>query len=100
MNKFLFTTDKLPDNKTIKEIFSIVQYTGAVEVSNKGIIRGYLEKNRNEYQEVMDAFINSAPTEANAIIGVQVSTTSQSFKNGTFLYLTYTGTPAIIGDHE
>lgn len=74
----------------------MIQITGTVEVSNKGMIRELFERKRNEYQEVIDAFVDTAPTEANAILGVQISTSSQSFNNGTFLYVTYIGTPAII----
>jgi hypothetical protein len=38
---------------------------------------------------------NQAPEGANAIIGIQISTSSQQFTNGTFLYLTAVGTPII-----
>ena len=55
-----------------------------------------MERNRNEYQEVIDSFVESAPPEANAILGVQISTSTQHFSNGTFMYITYIGTPAII----
>lgn len=96
MEKTLFTTDNLPEGIVVKEVFGMIQITGTVEVSNKGMIRGLFERKRNEYQEVIDAFVDTAPTEANAILGVQISTSSQSFNNGTFLYVTYIGTPAII----
>ena len=85
----LFTTDKLPNDTKIDSLFTMTQYTGMVEVSNKGIRRERLEKDRNEYQEVLDCFMNTAPTEANAIINVRVSTTTQEYTNGTFMYLTY-----------
>lgn len=96
MTKLLLTTDNLPEGITVKEIFGLIQVTGTVEVSNKGVIRGLLERKRNEYQEVIDAFIRSAPSEANAVIGVQISTTVQNYSNGTFLYVTYIGTPAVL----
>lgn len=54
---------------------------------------------KNEYQEVIDSFADSAPDEANAILGVQIATSSQQFSNGTFLYVTYIGTPAIIEEN-
>lgn len=96
MTKLLLTTEHLPEGIVVKEIFGMIQITGTVEVSNKGVIRGLLERNKNEYQEVIDAFIRSAPSEANAIIGVQISTSVQNFSNGTFLYVTYIGTPAVL----
>ncbi|TMP72553.1 hypothetical protein [Pseudoalteromonas sp. S1608] len=99
MSKTMFTTDNLPEGFIVKETFGIIQYTGTVEVSHKGLLRGMLERNKNEYQDVIDAFVNSAPRESNAILGVQISTSSQQFSNGTFLYVTYIGTPAIIEEN-
>ncbi|MDO6525424.1 hypothetical protein Q4519_06975 [Motilimonas sp. 1_MG-2023] len=96
MEKTLFTTENLPENCVVKETFRMIQVTGTVEVSSKNIIRGILERKKNEYQEVIDSFIACAPSETNAILGVQISTTAQQFSNGTFLYITYIGTPAII----
>ena len=64
-----------------------------IRVSAKGLIRGILERNRNEYQEAIDALTSRAPREANAIIGLQVSTSTQQFSDGTFLYLCLCGTP-------
>jgi len=96
MSKTLFTTENLPEGCIVKETFGMIQVTGTVEVSNKGIIRGMLQRNKNEYQEVINSFVDTAPHEANAILGVQIATSSQQFSNGTFLYVTYIGTPAII----
>lgn len=96
MSVTLFTTENLPEGCIVRETFGMIQVTGTVEVSNKGIIRGMLQRNKNEYQEVIDSFVESAPDEANAILGVQIATSSQQFSNGTFLYVTYIGTPAII----
>ena len=96
MGKILLTSDNLPEGMSVKQVFGLTQVTGTVEVSKKGMIRGLLEKDKNEFQEVIDSFIKSAPAEANAIIGVQISTSSQQFTNGTFLYVTYIGTPAVI----
>lgn len=98
MEKTLFTTENLPEGLVVKEVFGMIQITGTVEVSNKSLIRGIFERKRNEYQEVIDAFVETAPKEANAILGVQISTSAQNFNNGTFLYVTYIGTPAIIED--
>ena len=89
MEKTLFTTDNLPEGIVVKEVFGMIQVTGSVEVSKKSMIRGLLDRKKNEYQDVIDAFVDSAPTETNAILGVQISTSSQSFSNGIFLYVTY-----------
>nr|SHO06821.1 Putative uncharacterized protein [Moritella viscosa] len=56
-------------------------------------MRGLFEKNKNEYQEAMDLLARSAPSDANAIIGIKATSSTQQFSNGTFLYLTYIGTP-------
>ncbi len=95
-NKLLFTTERIPDGFVVKKMFGLVQITGTVEVSKKGGTRGVLERDKNEYQDILNNFKASAPGEANAILGVQVSTAAQSFNNGTFLFVTYIGTPAII----
>jgi uncharacterized protein YbjQ (UPF0145 family) len=89
----LLTTQTLPEGLIVKEAFSLVLINQAIEVSSKGFIRGLLEKKRNEYQEALDYLASQAPKEANAIIGIQVSTSTQQFSNGTFLYLTAVGTP-------
>lgn len=90
----LLTTETLPQGLVVTEMYSMVQITKAIEVSNKGLLRGLLDRNRNEYQEAMDALAQSAPPEANAIIGIKATSAVQHFSNGTFLYLTYIGTPA------
>lgn len=100
MEKILYTTENLPEGTVVQQVFGMIQFTGAVEVSKKGMLRGFLERKRNEYQEVVDAFVSAAPEEANAILGVQVSTSTQQFSNGTFMYITYTGTPAILKGHS
>lgn len=96
----LLNTDKLPSDTKIDTLFNMIQFTGMVEVSSKSIIRNIFEEKKNEYQEALNNFQSLAPKEANAIINIQLSTTAQDFNNGTFLYLTYTGTPAIISDVE
>jgi uncharacterized protein YbjQ (UPF0145 family) len=93
----LLTTSSLPEGFVIKEAFTMVLINKAIEVSNKGIIRSLLEKNQNEYQEALDFLASQAPKEANAIIGIQISTSTHQFSNGTFLYLTAVGTPVIYG---
>jgi regulator of nucleoside diphosphate kinase len=96
MNKLLLTSDKLPEGMAIAEVFSMVQFTGTVEISDRGIVVGLFERKRTEYQDIIEQFSASAPAEANAITGVQVSTATQAFKDVTYLYITYVGTPVIL----
>ena len=92
----LLSIEKLPDRYSIIEIYPMIQFTRPVQISDKGLIRGVLERKRNEYQEALDGFAELAPEEANAIIGVKVSSSAQQFRNAAFLYLTYIGTPVKI----
>ncbi len=89
----LLTTRALPEGYVIKEVFSMLLMNKTIEISNKGIVRGLLERDRNEYNEALELLESQAPEGANAIIGIQISTTTQQFSDGTFLYLTLVGTP-------
>lgn len=94
----LLTVPSLPEGCTVTQAFSMILANKTIEISNKGLIRGALERNRNEYEEAIEFFKGLAPSEANAIIGVQISSSTQQFSNGTFLYLTMVGTPVIYAD--
>jgi regulator of nucleoside diphosphate kinase len=96
MSKLLLTTDKLPAGMAVAEVFNMVQFTGTVEISERGVVVGLFERKRTEYQDIIDAFSASAPNEANAIIGVQMSTSTQAFSDTTYLYITYVGTPVVL----
>lgn len=89
----LQTTETLPQGFIISESYSMIFLNTQIEISNKGLLRGIFEGQRNEYQEAMDNFAILAPREANAIIGIKVSSAIQQFQNGTFQYLTFIGTP-------
>jgi hypothetical protein len=88
----VLTTDTLPPSLKLVECFGFVSFTATVEISQKGLIRGALERGRNEQQEAFDAFVQSAPREANVLYGVRVSTAAAQFQNGSFLYMTFIGT--------
>jgi len=92
----LLTTPTLPEGLVVKQVFSMVFITKPIEISNKGLVRGFLERDRNEYNEALELLEAQAPKGANAIIGIQISTAAQQFSNGTFLYMTITGTPALV----
>jgi regulator of nucleoside diphosphate kinase len=96
MSKLLLSTDKLPEGMAVSEVFSMIQFTGTVEISERGVVVGLFERKRAEYQDIVDAFSASAPNEANAILGVQMSSSTQAFGDVTYLYLTYIGTPAVL----
>lgn len=96
----LLSTETLPTNCEIKEMYSMVQITRSIEVSSKSLLRGLLEKDRNEYQEAIDQLAECAPSDANAIIGIKVTSSTQQFSNGTFMYLTYIGTPITYQENE
>jgi len=99
MQKLLLSNGcPIPENMEIKTVYPMIQFTGQIEISEKGPLKKIMEKNRNEYEEIINSFITAAPFEANAIIGVQVSTTSQAFGDGVFLFMTYIGNPAIVGE--
>lgn len=100
MADILTTTDRFPTGMEIKAVYGMIQVTGSIEISKKGVIRQLKDRKRDYYQELLDQFAAAAHEEANAIIGVQLSTAVAAFNNGTFLMMTYTGTPALIGEVE
>jgi len=90
------TTETLQENFKIKVMFSMIEITYKIQISQKGLIKSLIEGNRNEHQEAFDRLVASAPREANAIIGVKHSTTTHQFSEGSFLFITYIGTPVIL----
>lgn len=98
MSKLLLTSEHLPAGKAIAEVYSMVQFTGTVEISERGVVVGLFERKRTEYEDIIAHFSASAPSEANAILGVQVSTATQAFGELTYLYITYIGTPVLLVD--
>lgn len=96
MSKLVLSTNKLPEGMSVAEIFNMVQYTGTVEISDRGVVVGLYERKPADYQDILDAFCASAPAEANAIIDVQVSTCTHSFNDVSYLYITYIGTPVVL----
>lgn len=89
----LLTTQNLPVGYVIEEAYSLVLANKTIQISDKGLIQNLFGKPRNEYNEALDFLASLAPEGANAIIGIQISTATQHFENGTFLYLTMIGTP-------
>jgi hypothetical protein len=88
----VLTTETLPTNCRLLEAYGVLIYNAQIELSKKGIIRSMLERNRNEWEEALQELCRSAHAGANVIYGLQVSTAVGQFSNGTFLYVTMTGT--------
>lgn len=94
------TTETLPENLKITTMFSMIEITHKIQISQKGLIKGFLERKRDEHQEAYERLIESAPSEANAIIGVTQSTATHTFPEGTFLFITYIGTPVVLEEKK
>ncbi|MHB8292379.1 MAG: hypothetical protein ACYDB5_10710 [bacterium] len=92
-NIIMVTTDKIPMPHIIENYWSMIEFTAQIEISKKGLIRKLIEGEKNEHEIAYSSFLESMPKEANGVIGVKVSTSAQQFNNGTFLYITYIGTP-------
>lgn len=96
MSKMILSTNIIPNEFKLIEIHGFIENTHKVEISDKGLIRNLAEKNRNEHQEALDAFIQHAGDQGNVIFDVKITTAITQFENGTFLYKTYYGTLATI----
>ena len=91
----IVTTETVPGYE-IKDVVDTIYLTSTVEVSNKGLIRSFLERDRNETQEIMNQFVQSVPNGVNAIVGFRINTTSQAFSNKVLMYYTLYGTAVVI----
>jgi uncharacterized protein YbjQ (UPF0145 family) len=91
----LLTTPNIPGDHKILELFDMVTIYQTIKVSQNIVIEGSLAKNRNEYKEAFDAFRSAVReyTNANAVLSVHISISSQQFSDGTFLYINISGTP-------
>ena len=91
----LFSINSLPPGNRVRQVFDIIVHTGTVSLSNRA--RGSLDE-RSE--SVRQQFAALAPDEANAIIGVGLTTNVVLFDigGGGDLYLTYCGNPAVIDE--
>ncbi|WP_395339485.1 hypothetical protein PN836_014660 [Ningiella sp. W23] len=96
MDKMLFTSDKLPQGMEVAEVYPMIQFTGTVEISDRGAVVGMYERKRTEEDDIIKHFAALASSDANAILGIQVSTSTHSFGDLAYLYITYVGTPALV----
>ncbi|HML83107.1 MAG TPA: hypothetical protein PKE37_15220 [Thiomonas arsenitoxydans] len=93
MSATLYTLQTPPEGFKCTRMFAMIQITRQIKISQIGLLEALTSSGKDPYQQSLDTFADLAPQEANAILGVQLSTATQHFTNGTFLYLTYIGTP-------
>ena len=90
MSKPIISTGELPVGMEINEIYPMVQATGSFE------FRPGRNTEELMLEKIKEELINKSPEEANAIIGVKVTTTANNYPGGSTIFATYIGTPAII----
>ncbi|WP_411878468.1 hypothetical protein [Polaromonas sp. YR568] len=88
----------MPGELEITFVYSMIEVTYRTQISQKGVIKAFLDRNRNEHQEALALLARQAPADANAIVGIKVSSAAQDFGSEAFLYLTYIGTPVIYAE--
>jgi regulator of nucleoside diphosphate kinase len=93
---FTSTVEILPEGKKLKELFNMIEKTYIIKISKKGFFEKTPDYQVENNTEAFQNFINLAPNIANAIIGIRTATTTVQFNDGTFLYTTYSGSPARI----
>lgn len=79
----------------MQQAFSLIVASKAIEISNKGSLRVAMDGDSNSYDEVIELLTDQAPDEANAIVGIQISTSIWQRSTGDFLYVTIAGTPIV-----
>lgn len=89
MDRYLLTIETPPAGYEITKVFTLVQYTKRIKITESGL-RG------DDCQDALDVLAASAPEEANAIIGIKMTSTAFDTGKASYLCLTYIGTPAII----
>ena len=98
----ILTTDTIPLDVTVQELYGLVEITYPLPLEiSKWISSPLAEAKRNEHhREALVTFVDAVRNlypKANFVIGTKVSTAVGSFSNGTFLYITYIGTPVFAG---
>lgn len=75
----------------------MIEVTTLIEKSRKGALRTLIEGAGAGHQDALERFILARPAEANALVGVRVSTAGLTAGDGaTFLAITYIGTPVLL----
>ena len=91
----LCSSPSLPPGIAVRQVFDMIVHTDIVSLSS----RNSPSINKGA-ESVKRAFIELAPEEANAIIGIQVSTSVVLYDigGGGELYFTFCGNPAIVNE--
>lgn len=92
----LYTVDR-PDGFRITRTFGLVEATTSVEISDRGNWARLFEEPSTNTQVALNRLAEAGPDEANAIVGVRLSTTAVVDGKGAILLLmTYYGTPVLL----
>lgn len=89
----LFCTNPLPTGIRVRQTLDMIIHTGSVSIGGRA--PGSIDE---RCEAVKREFIAMAPKQANAVIGIQVTTNVvlNDIGGGGALYLTYCGTAAVI----
>lgn len=90
--KYLLTIEGAPVGHQVDRVFTLIQITKQVKMEAR--------KSALQMQDALDELGNAAPTEANAVIGIRVSSAAVEIEGVPYLYFTYIGTPAVISPIE
>lgn len=93
MERYLLTVEAAPAGYEVREVFTLIQFTKRLKVTETGASAA-------ECQEALDVLSAAAPDRANAVIGVQLTSTAVVVGGEVYLYLTYLGTPALIVEKD
>jgi len=83
MSKLLLTTDRLPEGMAIAEVYNMIQYTGTIEVSERGVVVGLYERKRADHQDIIDNFSACAPSDAYFCLTSFAALNTSSFEGRT-----------------
>lgn len=88
----LLTTNTIPNDIEIEEIFGLVQTTTQIKIGGKLSLFSGLEKKATNQDAINDLEAAIRECGCNAAIGVSITTSIGSFDNGSFLYISYLAT--------
>lgn len=92
----LYTVDR-PEGFRVTRTFGLVEATTSVQISDPGSWARLFEKPSTDTQLALNRLAEAGPDEANAIVGVRLSTTAVVDGHGAILLLmTYYGTPVLM----
>lgn len=99
----MITTTSLPDGMVLKDVYPLVFCMTPIQVSGKRVVQTVKEffvDPGNPYEQAFENLQSQAPQEANAIIGIQMSTCSITVGREVIMQISLIGTPAVVGRAE